>query len=253
MHASFLQLGHLHIPLYGICAAIGLMAALTLCQVTARLVRLDATAVWDAGLAMVFAAFVISRALLVIGSWRSFLQAPLLVLALPSLNDTGILLTAIATVIYLRIKHIPLLSFLDAIAPCFALVWAFLSLGEILAGTRDGMPTTSLLSIHDSINGRVQPIEFYTLLLALLLCGVLIRYLPERHASGLGCSLGLVLSGAAVFLLDFLRVPSVLFAAAILDPVQWLGLAMIVVGLALFIALPAVVPTPAQEDVTHAL
>ncbi len=234
------------------------MAALTLCQITARLVRLNPATVWDAALVMVIAALLISRALLVIGSWRSFLQSPLLVLALPSLNDTGILLTAIVTLIYLRIKRLPLLGFLDAMAPCFALVWAFLSLGEILAGTRDGMSTQFFLSVRDAVSGKVHPVEFYTLIVGLMLCGVLIRQLPKRAAPGLGCGLGLLLAGTAIFLLDFLRLPSALFVAAILDPVQWLGLTMIVVGLALFIALPAVrlvVPQneAAEKEVTDAL
>jgi phosphatidylglycerol:prolipoprotein diacylglycerol transferase len=253
VHSSFLQLGHLHIPLYGICAALGLMAALTLCQVTARLVRLDAVAVWDAGLAMGLAALVFSRVLLVAGSWRSFLMSPLLVLALPSLNDTGILLTAIFIVVYLRWKRLPLLGFLDAMAPCFALMWAFLSLGELLAGTRDGMPTQSLLSMKDDMLGNVQPVEFYTMLVALMLCGILIRWLPRRGAAGLGCGLGLVIAGAAMFILDFLRLPSTLFEAAMLDPVQWLGLAMAIVGAALFIAMPVVAPVSAEKEVSDAV
>lgn len=229
------------------------MAALMLCQTTARLVRLDATAVGDAALAMVFAALLISRALLVVSVWRSFLASPLLVLALPSLNDTGILLTAIFMFVYLRWKQLPLLGFLDAMAPCFALVWAFLSLGELLAGTRDGMPTQAPLATSAGMSGKVYPVELYTLLVALVLCGVLIRALPRRRAVGLSCGLGFVLAGGAVFLLDFLRLPSALFMTAILDPVQWLGLAMVIVGVALFIAIPAVAPALAEKEAGHAI
>jgi phosphatidylglycerol:prolipoprotein diacylglycerol transferase len=253
VHSSFLQLGHLHIPLYGLCAAVGVMAALTLCQMTARLVRLNPAKVWDAALAMMLAALVFSRVLLVIGSWRSFLMSPLLMLALPSLNDTGILLTAIFTLVYLRWKKIPLLGFLDAMSPCFALGWAFLSLGELLAGTRDGMPTESLLSMNNGGFGKVQPVELYTLVTALVLCGVLIRWLPRRGADGLGFGLGLILAGAAMFLLDLLRLPSSLFVAAMLDPVQWLGVAMTILGAALFIAMPAVAPVTAEKETNHAV
>jgi phosphatidylglycerol:prolipoprotein diacylglycerol transferase len=253
VHSSFLQLGHLHIPLYGICAAVGLMAALTLSQMTARLVRLNTAAVWDAGLAMVLAALLFSRVLLVIGSWKSFLMSPLLVLALPSLNDTGILLTAIFTIVYLRWKKLPLLGFLDAMVPCFALVWAFLSLGELLAGTRDGMPTQSPLAMSDGMMGNVQPVELYTLVVALVLCGVLIRWLPRRRVAGLGFGLWLILAGAAMFLLDFLRLPAALFATAMLDPEQWLGLMMMIVGAALFVAMPTVPPVTAEKEVSDAV
>ncbi len=238
MHPSFLHFGHVQIPIFGVCAAAGLMAGLTLTRVTARLVKLNAAAVWDAVLSMMFVAFLISRVLLVAGSFRSFLASPLLVLSLPSLNDTGILLTAIFTIFYLRWRKLPLLDFLDAMAPCFALVWAFLSLGAILEGTKDGMPTHVVFAVRDAISGGVHPVEFYTLIIALVLCGILIRVLPRRRHAGLGCALGLVISGGAVFLLDFLRLPAVLFVAAMLDPVQWFGLAMTVMGSALFIAFP---------------
>jgi len=225
------------------------MAALTLSQMTARLVKLDAAAVWDAGLVIVLAAFVISRLLLVAGNFRSFLASPLLVLTLPSLNDTGVLLTAIFAVGYLWFKKLPLLAFLDAMAPCFALVWAFLSLGNILEGTKDGMPTSSIFSVGDAVSGRVHPVEFYMLLVAVVLCGVLIQMLPRRRHAGLGCALALVLAGAAIFVIDFLRLPSELFTAAMLDPVQWLGLAMILVGSALFIAFPADVQNGSPDAV----
>jgi len=231
------------------------MAALSLSQMTARIARLDAAKVWDAGIMMVFAALLISRALLVVGSWRSFLEAPLLVLSLPSLNDTGILLTAVVTVIYLRWQKLPLLGFLDAMAPCFALVWAFLNLGSIIGGTRDGMPTRFPLAVSDGMGGKVHPVEFYTLIVALVLCGLLVRRVPQIRSAGLGCASGLMLAGAAIFVLDFLRLPSTLFVAVILDPVQWLGLAMIVVGYALFLAFP-VMPQPpvvAQNGSTHAV
>ena len=225
------------------------MAALTLSQMTARLVKLEAAAVWDTGLVVVLAAFVISRLLLVAGNFRSFLASPLLVLTLPSLNDTGVLLTAIFAVGYLRWKKLPLLTFLDAMAPCFALVWAFLSLGNLLEGTRDGMPTSSIFSVGDVVAGRVHPVEFYTMVAGIVLCGVLIRTLPRWHHAGLGCALGLVLAGAAIFVIDFLRLPSELFTAAMLDPVQWLGLAMITAGSALFIAFPADVQNGSPDAV----
>ena len=235
------------------------MGALTLCQVTARLVRLDAAKVWDAALTMAISAFVISRLLLVMGSWRSFLAAPWLVLALPSLNDTGLLLTAAVVGIYLRWRRIPVLGFLDAMAPCFALLWAFVCLGDMLAGTKEGMPTDFFLAVGANAArvGGVHPVEAYTLLVALVLCGVLIRALAwlglRRRPAGLGSGLGLVLGGAAIFLLDFLRLPAELFVAAMLDPVQWLGLAMMVVGVALWIALPEGLPAGARTGTTNAL
>jgi drug/metabolite transporter (DMT)-like permease len=39
-----------------------------------------------------------------------------------------------------------------------------------------------------------------------------------------------LLSGVAVFLLDFFRVPSVLFERSWMDPAQFVGVGMVVVG-----------------------
>jgi phosphatidylglycerol:prolipoprotein diacylglycerol transferase len=120
LHPSFFQLGHLHIPIFGVVAAIGLMAALAFSQITARYADLDGAALWDAGLTGMIAVFVISRVLLVVFNLHSFLMYPVLLLAVPSLTSTGVLLTAAFLVVYLRRKRLPLLAVLDASAPCAA-------------------------------------------------------------------------------------------------------------------------------------
>ena len=92
-------------------------------------------------MAAIVSAFVISRLLLIAFNFSSFLRQPLLILALPSLTTVGIVLTAFFMLGYLRWRSLPLLPFLDAIAPCAALLWIFLSLGLYFEGTRDGMPS----------------------------------------------------------------------------------------------------------------
>ncbi len=240
MYPSSFHLGHVHLPFYGICAALGLMGALVLSQVTARRVRLNPDIVWDAVVAIAIAALVISRALLMAGSFRFFLQQPLLVLALPTVNDTGLLLTTVFAMAYLRLKRLPLLRFLDAMAPCGAMLWGFLMLGRLAEGMREGMPTSS--------NG-VQPVELYSLLAAAVLCAGLLRALRSGTPPGWTLGQGMASAGLAVFLLDFMRVPQELGGAGILDPVQWLGLATTVAGAALVIAVPATVQSGSADAV----
>ena len=205
------------------------MSALALSQVTGRLARLDPDKVWDALVAIAIAALVISRVLLVAGSFRFFLQQPLLVLSLPAVNDTGLLLTTAFAAAYLRWKRLPVLRLLDALAPCAALLWVFLSFGRWAEGTREGMPSRS----------GVWPVELLATIVAALLCGMLLRAIRALRPPGRVCALGLGGGGTAIFAVDLLRLPSDLGKAAILDPVQWLGLAMIVAGAALAIAVPA--------------
>ena len=114
MHPYLLHSGHLLLPTFGVLAAVGLMAALTLSLRTAAIVGLDPDKLWNAGLVALLSAFVLSRLLLIVANPRSFIAYPVLLLTLPSLNALGIALTIIATTIYLRLRHLPLLDTLDA-------------------------------------------------------------------------------------------------------------------------------------------
>ncbi len=227
MHTSFFQLGRLHIPVFGVFAALGVMAALALSQRTARYAGLSADAVWNAGMTAVVSLFVISRLLLVAFNWHSFVEYPLQLLAVPSLSSLGVVLTWIFMLGYLRVRGIPLLAFLDAMAPCAALAWVFLSAGRFADGTRDGMP----------MGNRARPVELYTLFAALAICLVLFEWL-RRNANagtpaGTTAGTGLVLAGAATYFIAFFRLPSDLLTNAWIDPAQAVALLAIVVGMAL--------------------
>jgi len=232
VHASFFQLGRLHIPVFGVVAALGLIAGLSLSQRTARYVGLEPAAVWDAGMVAVLAAFVVSRALLVVFNLHSFLMYPLMVLGVPSLTGTGVALTTVFLGFYLRWRRLPLLAVLDAMAPCAALLWAFLSLGRVLDGTMDGMPTSVAWGVGAPgiMGSKVHPVEFYTLLVAAGLCVVLLGVVMRRGVVGHTAGWGMLLGGVAAFFLDFFRVPSVLFEKSWMDPAQFVGVGMVVVG-----------------------
>jgi len=229
------------------------MAALGLSQRTARYAGLKAEAVWDAGVAAVIAAFVISRLLLVVFNLRSFLEYPWLVLALPSLTGSGLVLTAIFMLGYVRWRRLPLLRLLDAVAPCGALLWGFLSLGRVVDGTRDGMVTRLPWGFRESAAGLVHPVEVYACVAAALVCVVLllVLLLPRgRSGVGLTAGLGLGLAGVSVFFIDFFRLPSDLLSEAWpnapLDPSQIMGVAMLLTGIAL--ARRAAAPAPMREN-----
>jgi phosphatidylglycerol:prolipoprotein diacylglycerol transferase len=232
VHSSYFQLGRLHIPVFGVVAAVGLMAALGLSQQTARWRRLDPSQLWDAGMVAVILAFAVSRALLVIFNWKDFLMYPLLLLAVPSLTGVGLLVTAVLLWIYLRWKRLPMLPVLDAWAPCAALLWGFLSLARILDGTREGMPTGVPwgVRIAGSFTDRVHPVEVYSLVAALLLCAALLGLARRTVYTGRTVSAGLIAGGVAIFFLDFFRVPSELFILAWLDPLQLVAVAMVAAG-----------------------
>ena len=233
MHPNIIHLGFLTIPTFGLLAAIGLMAALTLSLRTAVTVGLNADSAWNAGLFAIVAAFVLSRLLLVVTNLKSFLAYPILLLMVPSLTPLGLLLTGVSVFVYLRIKQLPLLATLDAWSPCGTLVWAFLALGHFAEGSDPGTPSNlpwATAVIADSL--RVHPVAIYAALSAVVITFVLLRLLPSRRRDGDIFSLTLALCGLAQFLLTFIREPAFFDNAfgTLLDPIQWVSLGMIVLA-----------------------
>jgi len=240
VHPYLIHYGPILLPTFGVLTAAGLMAALSLSLRTAKLVRIDPDALWNAGLFTILSALVLSRLLLIAANFHSFLSYPLTILALSSLNDTGILLTLIATVVYLRFKGLPLLSALDAWAPCATLTWAFLALGHLAEGSDPGLPSSLPWSILSPTGGaRLHPVALYVALVAALITVAVYRYLQQHPEPGRPAALALILAGLAQFLLSFLRHPSFdsdispLFN--VLDPLQWVSLGMIVVATTLLL------------------
>jgi phosphatidylglycerol---prolipoprotein diacylglyceryl transferase len=229
----------MRLPVYGLFAAIGLVAALWLSLRTARLVGLAAEQLWDAGWFAVAAAFVISRLLLIGGNARAFLRLPLAMLSLPSFTYGGMALTALGVVIYLRWKRLPLLRALDAWAPCAAMLAAMLSLGRFFEGTALGMPTS--LPLGTVVPGsaglvRLQPVAVYGTVASVVLLVVLMRLLERRLRAGMVAGVALVAGGAVSFLLDMITQPMESSGGAWLEPVQWvavgaMGLGMLMISL----------------------
>jgi phosphatidylglycerol:prolipoprotein diacylglycerol transferase len=226
---SFLSLGRLQIPIYGLFAAVGLMCAMALGLRTARMARVDRDALWNTWIVVVLSAFVVSRALLVAENLRMFLHYPILVLELPSLTHPGEFMTAVITLLYLRHRQMPLLNLLDAVAPCVALLLAFLSLGTFAEGTRDGMPASVPWAVA-SLFGRVHPVEIYAAIAWVVLSGVLLWVLRLARTPGETGAWGLALGGLLLFIIQFFRLPVVLYANTLLDGDEFRGLEMMVAG-----------------------
>ncbi len=231
---SFLSLGRLHLPVYGLAAAIGLMAAMALGQRSARLARLEPNAMWDTGMFAVLAAFFLSRVLLVLENVPMFVSAPALVLELPSISTGGLAVAALLTARYARRRGMPLLRLLDAAAPCALLLMASLSAGSMAGGTREGMPTRMPWAVSSSF-GRVHPLELYSAAGLLALAGWALWRVPRTQLPGETAAWALALYGMLRCLLDFFRLPQELYGASLLDGEQWRGLEIFGVGAVLLL------------------
>jgi phosphatidylglycerol:prolipoprotein diacylglycerol transferase len=234
MHPYLFHSGHFLLPTFGVLAAVGLMAALSLSLRTAATVGLDPEKLWNAGLFTIVSAFVLSRLLLVVTNLHNFRTYPVLLLMVPSLTAPGISLTVVATVVYLRLRRLPLLATLDAWAPCATLTWAFLALGHLAEGSDAGLPTTLPWGIRippDPI--PLHPVALYAAIAAAILTAVLLVRLARSQRPGDTLAFALASAGVIQFLLTFVRQPNTLIdppVFGILDPIQWISLGMIAVS-----------------------
>lgn len=230
MHPTLLHFGHINLPTFGVLAAVGLIAALALSLRTAVIAGINPDRLWNAGLFLLLSAFVLSRLLLVVMYLHAFLTYPILLMAVPSLTPLGLLLTGIVTVLYLRVRRLPLLTTLDAWAPCATLVWAFLALGHFAEDSDPGLPTTLPWGRAMIAGGvRLHPVALDAAIAAVLLTVVLLRRLRHRRRRGDTAIFALAGVGLMQFLLTFLRQPdpSVELLGNVLDPIQWVALGMI--------------------------
>lgn len=153
----------------------------------------------------------------------------MLLLAVPSLTASGLLLTGVATYLWLRWKRMPVLRVLDAWAPCGMLVWAFLALGHFAEGSDPGVAR------HAGETGSpLYPVALYAFGAALLLTLGVDRWLGRSKRSGETAGMALLGAGAAQFLLSFLRQPGLAMSAG-LDALQWVALGMMVAGAGLLV------------------
>jgi phosphatidylglycerol:prolipoprotein diacylglycerol transferase len=237
VHPTLLHLGHLYLPTFGVVAALGLAAAISMSLRTARMAGVSPDELWDAGMFAVFAAFVTSRLLLVAMNFKSFTAAPVLLLTVPSLTAGGLVLTAAATVVYLHWKRMPLRRSLDAWAAPGTLLWAFLAMGHMAEGSDPGLPTR--FGLRTSLAGyREQPVALYAAVAALgitvVLYGAMRERRPSEQVDGRVAGAGLVMVGVVQFGLSFLRIPYFYDRGAgflmLLDPLQWVAVGMVAVG-----------------------
>lgn len=234
MHPYLLHSGHLFLPTFGVLAALGLMAGLTLSLRTASRVGLPPDAVWNAGLFTLLTAFILSRLLLAVTNFGTFVHFPVLLLMVPSLTPMGIVLTIVATIVYLRLRHLPLLGTLDAWAPCTTLIWTFLALGHFAEGSDAGLPTTLPwgLAIPPADFPKLHPVALYAAIAAAIITVALLVLLRRRLRPGSVAATALVAAGLTQFVLTFFRQPYeyAVPTGKLLDPIQWIAIAMIVAG-----------------------
>jgi phosphatidylglycerol:prolipoprotein diacylglycerol transferase len=228
MMPGVVRLGGMRLSVFGLCAAVGLVAAFVAMRWTAPLAGVDRDGVVDAGMLGLTVAFVMSRVLLVVENWRVFQAYPLLVLELPSLTYGAMASVAVAVVVYLQWKRMSMLRVLDAWAPSAAVLAIALSIGHWFEGSDAGMPTRMPWGVRDSVLGRVQPVQWYAVAAALVVLALMLRVLLKPHAPGQVVQAGLIPGGLAAYGIALMTQPEP--GVLGLESRQWLALVALGVG-----------------------
>jgi phosphatidylglycerol:prolipoprotein diacylglycerol transferase len=228
MMPGVVRLGGMRLSVFGLCAALGLIATFTLTRLTAPLAGVDRDGAVDAGMVAVTVAFVASRMLLVAENWRVFRMYPVLVLELPSLTYGAVAATAVVVTVYLQWKRMSILRTLDAWAPGAAVLAVALSLGHWLEGSAAGMPTRMPWGVRDAELGRVHPVQWYWIAAALAILLLVLRELRMEHVPGQVLRAALIPAGVAGYLIGTVMQPEMSVMG--LEPRQWMSLGALGLG-----------------------
>ncbi|HEY8515183.1 MAG TPA: prolipoprotein diacylglyceryl transferase family protein [Candidatus Binatia bacterium] len=183
-----------------------------------------------------------SRVLAIINDWSGFVAAPLssLLTGAGFVWYGGLVGGFVSVSAYIRMRGLPWLVVVDAIAPGLALGQAIGRIGCQLAGDGDwGTASTlpwamayprAIYGWTEPVGVRVHPAPVYE---SLLYSGIFVALLrmarqPGRWADGSVLFAYLVLSGVARFLVEYVRIEPRLWLG--LTEAQWFGIASVVAG-----------------------
>ena len=221
MLPRLLDFGEYGLPTYGLLAAIGLIAGLTINVRLAEREGLNPDKCWDLGILAILSGILGAKILYIANNWQRFAAHPWDLFSLEMLQTGGVfyggLVAAIVTSLwYMRRHHLPLLKTLDVFAPGVALGHAVGRLGCFAAGCCYGKPTalpwgvtfTSELAHRLTgiqLNVPLHPTQIYESLVELGNFGVLLWLLRRRSFDGQVIGAYLFLYGFARYFLEFLR------------------------------------------------
>jgi phosphatidylglycerol:prolipoprotein diacylglycerol transferase len=236
----FLHLGPVSIPSYGLLLAAAFLVATGLTEREFRRKGLGRNRGWDSGVVAIIVGLIGARI-------NYMFEHPerghdLLKTLFSGAGLTwygGFILGLLAVLVFWRMKKVPILSGLDAVAPAIALGYAIARIGCQLSGDGDyGKPSTLPWAMAYP-NGtvptlvRVHPTPVYELLLMLVVFSVLWGRRKRKQAAGFVFWLYLIGQGLERFLVEFVRTNKPVLVG--LTEAQIVSIAMILVGAGLLL------------------
>lgn len=203
-----IALGFIHIKVWGLIVALGILTALTLSLKRAKKIGIKQAYVYDITFYSILAGLIGSRIGYILSDWPA--GKPLTFISAVNLTEGGLsftfgLLAAMtASIAYMKYKKIKMLKFLDFIAPYIALGHAIARIGCFLIGDHIGKVTTFFLGVM--INGQIRHnVALYEIIILLAIFAILTYTRRFSPFDGFTFASYLLLYSLLRFPLDFLR------------------------------------------------
>jgi phosphatidylglycerol---prolipoprotein diacylglyceryl transferase len=248
MHPVLFKIGSLIVPSYGAVAAVGVLLALGLAQVTAKRSGLDSRHSWNMLVLAVFASLAVSRLVLIVMNLADLRRHPSWLLAVamvhhPLLAGAGVLGGTAAVLAYVRWAGLPLRAVADCLAAPVCVGIAAEQFGALLAGSDYGRETAVGWAVRYSsplaarwsgtpLGVPLHPVQAYAAVGALMLTAITFGWLFFRRRSGDIAGVWLVGLGVLVFVTELYRdwEGRGVVLGGLVDIPQLVGLGLVVVG-----------------------
>jgi phosphatidylglycerol:prolipoprotein diacylglycerol transferase len=235
-----LNVGPAAIQLPGLVLLLGFWLSLNIAGRRAKAAGLSEDVVFNAGMIALLSGLIGARLGYVALHWSAYqqdLQGVVSLTAGALSTPVGLLVGGGAAALYLRRRHPPLpvpsamlkTGLLDALAPGLALMFAFISLADLSAGSAYGAVSDLPWAI-ELWGARRHPTQLYELLAALVTLGLLWWARARRPYNGFLFLLSLLVYGAARTFVDAFRADPWLLPGGY-RAVQVLGLGAVVLSL----------------------
>jgi phosphatidylglycerol:prolipoprotein diacylglycerol transferase len=248
VHPVLFQIGSFVVPSYGVLAALGVLLALGLAQITAKRAGIDPGHAWNMIVLAIFAALAVSRFLLIAINFSALKQHPRWLFAVgmvhhPLLGLAAAAAGAATVLIYVRWSHLPLAKVADCLAAPISLGIAAEQLGALLAGSDYGSVTSVAWAVtyNSPVAMRwsgtppgipLHPLQAYAAIGSLLIAAFTYAWLSRSRRDGDVAGVWLVATGAWLFLTEIFRdwEGRGVLPGGIADAPQLVGLGLVLFG-----------------------
>lgn len=227
-----LNVGPAAIQLPGLLLLLGFWLSLNLAGRRAKAAGLSEDAIFNAGMVALLAGLVGARLGYAALHWSAYQDDLWGILALTTdalSTPAGLLIGVGMATFYLHRRHIPALPLLDVLSPPLALMFAFISLADLSAGSAYGQVSNLPWAI-ELWGTRRHPTQLYELFAVLVTLGLLRWAHFRRPYDGFLFLLFLLVYGAARLFLDAFRADTWLLPGGY-RAVQVIGLGAVVISL----------------------